>query len=313
MSAHALQSLLQERYRIVSLLGRGGQSHVYIAADEAQGGRKVVVKSIIYHSTDPAMRHEELSLFLQEPEILEASSHVALPRYVDAFETERGHCFVVELCGNRNLEQVVQERKGPLTLAEVTWVGLKMLGLLTYLHERPEPVVLRDIKPSNITCATGDRGRILQPQGLWFIDLTIAMPYAPGVQDKVRMGSPGYSPPEQYRGTSEPRSDLYALTATLFHLLTQHDPASTPFAVPSLLRFRADLGADWEAFFSRGLALEPAHRFGSAREMEAELRRLSVLPVGLLADEASLGRLFLLLALMLLLMYMLVAGIGFGG
>lgn len=267
----ATQSRIADRYRVQRMLGRGGQSRVFLALDERNDGAPVVLKSMISRADSEKGRHEELELFLQEGRILGAVTHPCLPRLVDSFSDDKGHYVVEEYVGQVNLEGVLEDRGGRLTLHEVAWLGHQMLDLLSCLHNSRPCVVLRDIKPSNITCVVDEDGLICRDRPIWFIDLTIALHYVPNRDDGVKMGSPGYAPPEQYRGRSQPRSDLYALAVTMFEALTGHDPVQTPFRMPPLETLRADVPSAWSAFFERAMALEPSARFQSAREMRVAL------------------------------------------
>lgn len=265
-----------ERYRITRRLGRGGQSHVYIAADERHDDGQVVIKHMICRGDTARARQEELELFLQEARILAEVEHVSLPRLIDSFEDTAGHYVVEELVGESSLEAILRDRV-TLTPQEVAFLGHRLLDLLSFLHNHRPSVVLRDIKPSNITCWVDDEGFIRRDRPIYFVDLTIALHFVPGQEDAVKMGSPGFAPPEQYRGRSQPRSDLYALGVTMFAALTGHDPVRTPFRMPSVSALRPDVPASWEAFLEKAMALEPGHRFQSAKVMQEELDRL--LPV----------------------------------
>jgi serine/threonine-protein kinase len=88
------------------------------------------------------------------------------------------------------------------------------------------------------------------------------------------MGSPGYTPPEQFSGRSSPRSDLYACAATILHALTGYDPASTPFCFPDLRAGFPDLAPHWNRILGKAMKLKPQERFASAEAMSAALRPL---------------------------------------
>jgi hypothetical protein len=274
MKSLTANTRLRDRFRILRPLGKGGQSQVYLAADEANGGTTVVVKNMIYHSQDAKVRAEELELFLQESRILGEVQHPCLPMLVDAFADDDAHFVVEEYVGSVDLWALLRKRGGRLPLEEVAWLAHHLLDMLVHLHAQQPPVVLRDIKPSNVTCPVDAECRIDRRQRPWFIDLTIATRWFADREDAVKMGSPGYAPPEQYRGRSEPRSDLYALAATLLQALTAHDPVTTPFAIPPLASLRPDIPRGWDAFFRKALALDPRNRFRSAADMRAALEKL---------------------------------------
>lgn len=263
-------------------LGRGGQSQVYLAVDErGDHHQPVVVKCLIFHSTDQRTRDEELELFQQEAAILGAVKHPSLPRLVDTFSEEDRHYVVEEQVGSMDLDALMRRRGGRLSVEEVAYLGHHLLSLLDHVHRQSPAVVLRDIKPSNITVRATQDLEIDMAAPPWFIDLTIAVRWSPGQEDAVKMGSPGYAPPEQYRGKSEPRSDLYALAAMMHQMLSGHDPVTTQFALPPLTVLMPDLPRGWETMLRRALSLDVGPRFRTAAEMRQALENLMPLALAL--------------------------------
>lgn len=274
MTETAATRRVKGRYQIKRLLASGGQCRVYLALDEAHAGRRVVLKNLKIRSSASADAQIEVSLFRQEGLILSRVDHPSLPAFVDAFEDEGGHYVVEEFVGDATLESRLRRTARGLDAKEVAWVGHRLLDLLVALHGQHPAILLRDIKPSNIMCLIDGHGVVRRDAEVWFIDLTIAQEYVPNRADEVKMGTPGYAPPEQYRGRTQPSSDLYALGVTMFAALTGHEPAKTPFRLPPLSTLRDDLSQGWEDFFARACALDPASRFATAKEMRAALERL---------------------------------------
>jgi len=143
-----------------------------------------------------------------------------------------------------------------------------VLDILDYLEQQTPPIVHRDIKPANIIIGAKDERAHL-------VDFGIARAYAPSyAQSKqtTALGTPGYAPPEQYQGNAEPRSDLYALAATLHHLLTNRDPTEyPPFQFPPARTLNPHLSLEIEAVLTRALQLDRSQRYQTALEMKRDL------------------------------------------
>ncbi len=147
-------------------------------------------------------------------------SHPNLPRVLDRFELGEGdHCIVMDFAGQFNLEQLRLQRGGPLPLKQVLGWADQLCDTLTFLHGQAPPIIHRDIKSANIIVSDDDR--------VLLVDFGIAKQQAAGhlTVTVARATSGGYSPPEQYgsSGHTDPRSDIYALAATLYVLLTNRD------------------------------------------------------------------------------------------
>jgi len=165
------------------------------------------------------------------------------------------------LVEGHTLAQELVER-GVSGLPEVTVLGwaCQLGDALAYLHGQVPPIVFRDLKPQNIMLRPG--GQVV------LIDFGIARPAVS--TGGTTIGTPGYAPPEQYQGLAEPRSDQYALAATMHHLLTGRDPEQAPpFAFPSLDKLVAGLHGAVVAALARALAMPLEDRFSSIEEFIA--------------------------------------------
>jgi len=144
----------------------------------------------------------------------------------------------------------------------------EVLDILDYLEQQKPPIVHRDIKPANIIIGAKD-------QRAHLVDFGIARAYTPSRtrrKQTTALGTPGYAPPEQYQGNAEPRSDLYALAATLYHLLTNRDPTENPpFHFPPAHTVNPRLSPAIEAVLARALALDINQRYQTALEMKRDL------------------------------------------
>ena len=228
MARQELQTgaLLNGRYQILRLLGRGGMGTVYLA-QHVRLDAQVAVKEIHGEFAADADYQAALRQCEQEAQTLVRLNHPNLPKVTDAFIENDRFYLVMEFIEGVTLEAKLIERRGlPLPVAAVIEWGLQITDVLGYLHSLDPPLIFRDLKPSNV---------MLRPDGrICLIDFGIARQFQPGAaKDTALLGSVGYSPPEQFgRNQTEPRSDIYALGASLHHLLTGRDPAATPFKFP---------------------------------------------------------------------------------
>lgn len=213
---------LQGRYEIVRVLGFGGVSTVYLAIDRrfTVTERRCAVKEMIDAIADPTLRELSLQNFEREANVLASLNHVAVPKIFDYFQQHGRLYLVEELIDGEDLAYIQARTDGPLPVEKVVDWALQILDVLEYLHNhKPDPIVFRDLKPSNVMLNTA--GRII------LIDFGIAKSFTGHVKGTM-IGTDGYAAPEQYRGIADPRTDIYGLGATLHHLLTGSDPREHP-------------------------------------------------------------------------------------
>ncbi|MCS7178086.1 MAG: serine/threonine-protein kinase [Anaerolineae bacterium] len=264
-------TVLQNRYRILGVLGAGGMSVVYKAQDLRfpKVTRLCAIKEMLNTTTDPRLRALMVQNFEREASILATLSHPAIPQVYDYFtEGDRAY-LVTEFISGKDLEALLNETEGFFSEAQVVQWAIQICDVLTYLHTRqPQPVVFRDMKPSNIML--DDQGRI------HLVDFGIAKVFQSGEKGTM-IGTEGYSPPEQYRGIAEPRGDIYALGATLHHLLTKQDPRLEPpfsFQKRPIHQYNPAVSAELQEIIYRALEYDVQKRFGSAEEMKRALLSL---------------------------------------
>ena len=264
-------TVLQGRYRILGILGSGGMSTVYKAQDLRfpKVQRFCAVKEMLNTATDPRVRALMMQNFEREASILATLSHPAIPQVYDYFtEGDRAY-LVTELIPGKDLEALLNETEGFFPETQVVQWAIQICDVLTYLHtRRPQPIVFRDMKPSNLML--DDQGRIR------LVDFGIAKVFQSGEKGTM-IGTEGYSPPEQYRGVAEPRGDIYALGATLHHLLTKQDPRLEPpftFHKRPIHQYNPAVSAELQEIVSRALEYDIQKRFGSAEEMKRALLSL---------------------------------------
>lgn len=247
--------ILKGRYRIVQPIGAGGQSRVYLAEDMPWGGQKVVVKELIQKGVTPDEQADERYLFQREGELLMNLSDPHLPKIHEIFQEGAEFYLAEELIQGETLQEIL-ERAGPLPEEEVCRILFQLLEALEFLHGQSPPVLVRDIKPSNIMLARD--GRVM------LIDFSIARLFVKGKSDTVKMGSPGYAPPEQYKGLSEPSSDIYAAAVTALQALTGHDPTVKPFSFPTVASLNPQASPRWDKVLAKALSPDPRRRYRTA-------------------------------------------------
>jgi eukaryotic-like serine/threonine-protein kinase len=267
-------TVLQNRYAVERQIGVGGMGAVYVATDR-RFGSTVALKETFFD--DPSLR----KAFEREARLLNRLRHSALPRVSDHFEEAEGQFLVMEYIPGEDLSQMLKARDGAgFPARQVLGWADQLLDALDYLHTQEPPVVHRDIKPQNLKLTARDQV-VLLDFGL-----------AKGTPLQTRVTATGsifgysfnYAPIEQMQGTgTDPRSDIYSLGATLYHLLTGATPpdALTRATVvldgePDPLRPASETAAHVPApladALSRAMALSAARRFASAEEMRAALR-----------------------------------------
>ncbi|MFL6275724.1 MAG: serine/threonine protein kinase [Blastocatellia bacterium] len=210
-------TLLQNRYLIGRLLGQGGMGAVYQATDQRLG-HTVALKQTFF--TDEMM----LKAFEREARLLASLRHPALPKVSDHFTESNGQFLVMEYIAGNDLMTMLEKRGGPFDADQVVEWGEQLLGALAYLHSQHPPIIHRDIKPQNLKLT--DQGQII------LLDFGLAkglpeqtLQFAAG--QSIYGYTPDYAPLEQIKAEgTDARSDLYALAATLNHMLTNAPPPS---------------------------------------------------------------------------------------
>ncbi len=261
---------LQSRYEILSVQGVGGMGAVYRARDlRFSAVEKIVaVKEMNNSAPDARLRRIGIQNFEREANILASLSHPSVPKIFDYFSEGQRSYLVLEFVEGETLEDLLEANPQPFTQEEVVEWALQICDVLAYLHSHKPPVIFRDIKPGNLMMRHHD-GRIM------VIDFGIAKVFEHGARGTM-IGTEGYSPPEQYRGAAEPRGDLYALGATLHHLLTARDPRLEPpftFHERPIRQLNPNISPELEGAVMRALAYDVQERYSSATEMALALTK----------------------------------------
>ncbi|MCE1246338.1 MAG: protein kinase [Firmicutes bacterium] len=229
-NAFADKKLLNKRYEILSEIKSGAMGSVYKGYD-CLIGKNVAIKKLNPHQSDMEF-DETVEAFRREAHILSELKHRGIPRVFDFFtdkdpDTDIPACWMVmTYVSGEDLESYLQKQELPLSDIWVKNLLLRLLDILKYLHSRTPPIIYRDIKPSNI---------MLAEKGVFLVDFGIAR-----VMNRNRkgtqIGTPGYAPPEQYKGYADEKSDIYALGVLAHYLLTGKNPENSqnPFTFKSI-------------------------------------------------------------------------------
>lgn len=266
--SEASARIIGQRYRIIKPLGGGAMKQVYLAEDLRLSNRLCALAEMIGDMWDPQDQHTFAQAFAREASILALLKHPRIPHVYDHFSEYDRHFLVMEYVEGETLESRLKSSpKGFLDENFVIYVALQVLEALVYLHSRTPAVIFRDLKPSNLIVSNDGSVKV--------IDFGIARLFV-SQKTATMVGTHGYAPPEQYEGKTEPRTDLYALGATMLNLLTGWDPAAhAPFSFPQLRELRQDCNCALEEIISHALMIDPNQRIPTAQEFKRRLQAIT--------------------------------------
>jgi serine/threonine protein kinase len=271
--ALASGEMLGARYRIMQLIGKGGFSAVYQANDDRfQGQRRVAIKEMSDAHLSQTERVRAIANFQQEANILVPLKHPNLPDVSDFLEEGGKAYMVMEFIDGQTLEYLQDQAGSPLDEKLVMDWALQLCDVLDYLHNLPQPIIFRDLKPPNIM--------VTRTNQIKLIDFGIARIFkTTATKDTETLGSQGYAPLEQYgRGQSDRRSDIYALGATLYDLLTNSVPIPSPLrriqGLTSVRQLNPLISGGVEQVVFKAMEELPDQRYQSASEMYDAIARM---------------------------------------
>lgn len=269
-------TLLSSRYRIQTVLGRGGMGAVYLAQVEALD-KKVAVKEMELRGLTQGELSQAVRQFQKEAAFLANLEHPNLVPVTDYFRVENKHYLVMAYVEGQTLQEMLVKRGRPYNWPDIRDWTYRLIEVLSFLHSRNPPILFRDLKPSNIMIANTGR--------LHLIDFGIARTARVGDRTSTFLqgtGTKGFSPIEQYGEghSTDQRSDIYSLGATLYYLLTGKVPPDAVERV-SLQRelvppshYNPSLPTWLDQLIVKAMAVAPPERYQSVQEMGAALRRL---------------------------------------
>ena len=259
---------LKDRYRIRRFISRGGMGSIYLADDLRLDGRLCAVKEVLLDSSLPGdTKRQTREQFQREAIVLARLDHPNLPKVSDIFSEGQSDFLVMDYVPGKDLRTLMieaRQRKEFLPERDVLSWAMQICNALIFLHSQDPPILHRDIKPSNLKLTPNDVVKLVD-FGLVKIlstdDATITI-----VQGR---GTALYTPLEQYGGDTghtDARSDIYALGATLYHLLTNTPPAEArerflhPERSVQMREINPDISPRTERAIDWALSLHPDHR-----------------------------------------------------
>jgi serine/threonine protein kinase len=291
MNENTPKQILNERYEVVSELGRQTGRRTLLAVD-LQTQQQVVVK-VLYLGQD--FDWQDLKLFQREAETLKTLEHSQIPRYLDYFEFEtsddKGFGLVQTYVAAKSLEEQLQAGRR-FSESEIKELAISLLEILNYLHQQQPSIIHRDIKPSNILLTNRSGNSVGE---VYLVDFGSVQNIAAQEGGTITVvGTYGYMPPEQFGGRTKPASDLYSLGATLIYVMTGLHPTELPqqdlrIKIPQV----ADISrkfADWlewmtepsleQRFTSAQIALDAIENPPPRKNITQELKPVGSKPRG---------------------------------
>lgn len=243
-------TLIDGKYKILNVIGRGGMSIVYLAMNERvnkQWAVKEILKNDVHH----------LHANKKEIEMMKKLKHPHLPGIVDVIENRDSLLIVMDYIEGRSLQDILVEYGAQTQKDVLKWAG-QLCDVLSYLHTRKPAVIYRDMKPANV---------MLKPDGnIMLIDFGAAREYKPqNARDTISLGTRGYAAPEQYEreGQSDARTDIYCLGVMLFQLLT----GENPHALCPICQINPSLSSGLEAVLIKCTQVKKENRYQSCQEL----------------------------------------------
>jgi serine/threonine protein kinase len=265
--------VLNGRYEIVRRIGGGGMGAVYLAKDRHLGEVPRAVKEMIESHIDDKQHEKAIGDFKRESLLLTSLEHSSIPTIYDYFYEEAAGRFYLVMKYISGGDFASRLRNAPgnrIDEKTVTDWAIQVTDVLDYLHNHRPPIIYRDLKPANLMI-DGNSGRVM------LIDFGIARWVKHEEKGVTAVGTMGYAPPELFSGKVEPRSDIYSLGATMFHLLTGSDPQDNPLLIfdftknPRPRQISPAISTEMERILMRAVEYKPEGRFRSAGEMRETL------------------------------------------
>ncbi|HWP43234.1 MAG TPA: protein kinase [Blastocatellia bacterium] len=267
-------TLLLDRYSIIKRVGGGGMGSVYQARDKRLADRLCAVKEMIELFADQSQRAKAVEDFKREAEVLAQLEHPSIPTVFDYFIEGGRYYLVMRWIGGGDLAEQMRLRGGIVEEATAVKWAIQICDVLHYIHSQTPPIIYRDLKPANLML--DDRsGRVM------LVDFGIARIVRPTEKGVTAIGTMGYAPPELFAGKVEPRSDIYSLGATLFHMLTGSDPQDNPLLIfdfskhPRPCQINPAITPEMEHILIKAVAHKPEDRHSSALELMRALEEHS--------------------------------------
>lgn len=278
MKPLAQNTLIQNRYLVVHLIGKGGMGEVYLAVDQRLGSAVALKRT--FFAGDEMLGNA----FEREARTLARMRHPVLPKVSDHFGEGDEQYLVMEHISGDDLSKRLEAAGKPFPVSWVLFWADQLLDALSYLHTHEPPIIHRDIKPQNLKL-TDENHVILLDFGLSKTSTGQTNISQSGSTGSVVGYTPHYAPMEQIRGIgTSPRSDLYSLSATLYQLMTNTVPVDALSRADSMLNelpdpikppheINPEIPIAVSEVILRAMEVSQEKRYTTAREMQRILRR----------------------------------------
>lgn len=251
-------SIIDGKYKILNVVGKGGMSVVYLAMNE-RANKQWAIKEI---RKDGVQNFEVVKQnLIVETELLKKFNHPNLPSIIDVIDGDGTFLIVMDYIEGNPLSKAL-ETSGAQDQDDVIEWSKQLCDVLGYLHSRKPPIIYRDMKPSNV---------MLKPDGsVMLIDFGTAREFkSSSVEDTTCLGTQGYAAPEQFggQGQTDARTDIYCLGATMYHLITGHNPCTPPYEMYPIRQWNPLLSSGLEEIITKCTQRNPEDRYQSCAEL----------------------------------------------
>jgi len=255
-------SVVDGKYKILNNIGQGGMSIVYLAMNE-RANKQWAIKEV---RKDGMADYEVVKQGLvMETDLLKKLNHPNLPSIIDIIDKEGTFLIVMDYIEGNPLSYDLKEFGARPEENVIRWAK-QLCGVLSYLHNCKPPIIYRDMKPSNI---------MLKPDGnVMLIDFGTAREFkARSVADTTCLGTRGYAAPEQFGGLAQTdaRTDIYCLGATLYHLITGHNPGEPPYEMYPIRQWNPSFSTGLEKIILKCTEKNPQYRYQTCHELLYDL------------------------------------------
>jgi serine/threonine protein kinase len=241
------------------MIGQGGMSKVYLAMDKRLN-KQWAVKEVMKFARD---RNNAVIIqsAIAEANLMKKLDHPSLPRIVDILENKEQIYVIMDYVEGESLDKILDEYGAQPQELVIEWAK-QLCDVLDYLHNCNPPIIYRDMKPANV---------VLHPSGnIRLLDFGIAREYKhQNISDTVSLGTKGYAAPEQFggKGQTDPRTDIYCLGVTLYHLLTGHNPTEPPYELYPIRHWNPSLSGGLERIIQKCTQPNPDDRYQTCTEL----------------------------------------------
>lgn len=293
-------SVIDGKYKILNVVGKGGMSVVYLAMNE-RANKQWAIKEV---RKDGMQSFEVVKQNLvAETDLLKKLNHPHLPSIIDVIDCDDTFLIVMDYIEGNPLSKAL-ETSGAQNQDDVIEWAKQLCDVLGYLHSRKPPIIYRDMKPSNV---------MLKPDGnVMLIDFGTAREFKySSVADTTCLGTQGYAAPEQFggHGQTDARTDIYCLGATMYHLVTGHNPATPPYEMYPIRQWNPMLSSGLEEIILKCTQRNPEDRYQSCAELLYALDHYKDLDIENKKVQSFKWKTFL--ASFIMTIVMLVSTIGF--